>query len=124
IGTASGPPVLPYHTSDDSPNWALVSQPFDTTPYAEQDLMFWVVTWIEDANGGLIGELPDKGLTKVPDASLDFVGVAEREQAHGNNLGFFNQTFHIFPARNSTTAGIVKPATQPSVRITDVGTEA
>ena len=51
IGTQATTQAIPPYTNTGAPNWILVSQPFDTTNYANQDFVFWVVTWMEDSRG-------------------------------------------------------------------------
>ena len=79
-------------------------QPFDTSgthcggqSCDNQDLVFWVVVWIQNADGTLGSELAEHGLATIPAAGEDFLAVANREQTYSNNLGFYNQVFHIFP---------------------------
>jgi hypothetical protein len=111
---------LPPFNPGTQPNWTLVPQAFDTSgthcggqSCDNQDLMFWVVVWIqEDTPQGprLISELPEHGLTSIPAAGEDFflpavgMGVATREEAYSNNLGFYNQVFHIFPQTQAPQA--------------------
>ena len=50
-----------------TPNWALASTTFDTTPYSDTYLVFWVVVWMEQ-NGQLVSEMPGHGITAIPGA--------------------------------------------------------
>lgn len=126
IGTATSPQggVPPFNNSSSTPNWVLVGTPFDTTGYDDKDLVFWAVTWIEDASGALLAELAGKGLTAIPDAGLDFAGVAALEQPHGNNLGLYREVFHVFNAPGSAAPPAAVAATRPSAVIQHVGSDA
>ena len=100
--TIAGDQLPPFNSDTSHPNWALVPQPFDTSgthcggqSCDNQDLVFWVVVWME--NGGTLGsELPEHGLASIPADGEDFLAVAGREQPYSNNLGFYDQVFHIF----------------------------
>ncbi|BFU93026.1 MAG: hypothetical protein NTAFB01_42130 [Nitrospira sp.] len=102
--TIAGDQLPPFNSNTQHPNWTLVPQPFDTSgthcggqSCDNQDLVFWVVVWIENANGTLGSELQQHGLKSIPANGDDFLAVADREQPYSNNLGFYNQVFHIFP---------------------------
>jgi hypothetical protein len=103
----AGAQLPPYNIGDD-PNWTLAAQPFDTsgTQCGGQacdnlDLLFWVAVWGENTDGTLLTELPLHGLASPPAAGEDFVAIAGREQTYSNNLGLYNQVFHIFPQQAS-----------------------
>jgi len=103
--TITGDQLPPPFSSDASdPNWVLVPQTFATGGTScggqscnNQDLVFWVAVWIENANGTLAAELSEHGLKSIPAPGEDFLISAGREQPFSNNLGFYNQVFHIFP---------------------------
>ena len=83
------------------PNWVL-TQPvnFDTTPYANSYLVYWVVTWMEDTSGNLIPEMPGHGLKTNPHP-LTFQQIGQVPvEAYSNNVGMYgvNAPFFIFPA--------------------------
>ncbi len=59
-------PIPGFRTSDDA-NWVTASTTLDTSTYADQYLVFWVVVWMQDANGDLVDEMPGHGLEDVPD---------------------------------------------------------
>lgn len=123
IGTGTAGVVQPYQTINDTPNWVLVSVPFDTTPHAGKDLRFWVVTWMENANGRLVAERTDRGLSAIPPADADFADVAALEAPYGNNVGFFNMPFHVFEPNTPNATAAAVTATKPSLTITQVGSE-
>lgn len=123
IGTSVLGAVPPFNTTSDTPNWLLAGQRWETTGLDGKDFVFWVATWMEDATGKLIGELPGKGLSAVPAAGIDYAAMVALEQEHGNNVGLYNQVFHIYP-KATVPRPVVAPATAPSVVITHVGSEA
>ena len=103
IASIQLPPLNSGTSATPHPNWTLVSQPFDTSgthcggqSCDNQDLVFWVVVWIQNADGTLGSELSEHGLATIPAAGEDFLAVANREQTYSNNLGFYNQYFGHF----------------------------
>jgi hypothetical protein len=88
-------------------NWrdALVS--FDTSPYGgNQYMVFWVVTWMEDANGNLVPEMPDHGLSTDP-SNLSFNQITDvPTQAHSNNVGMYPVDSPFFIADKNSPPGI------------------
>ena len=68
IGEAKLGPIPPFNTDTPDPNWLLASlpAPFDTTPYADKTLTFWVIVWMQDTNGALVKELDNHGLMTGP----------------------------------------------------------
>ena len=101
------------YDGNDAPNWALSSVEFDPGSYAATkngnvDMVFWVVVWMQDSSGKLVAEIPDHGLTSIPDPSVtQITNVAI--QAHSNNVGMYgvHQQFHILPP------GITPPGAAP-----------
>jgi hypothetical protein len=112
IGEAVTGAIPPFNTDTGSPNWQLVSipTPFDTTPYADQYLSFWVIVWMEDANGRLSVELPGHGLMTIPGTLTSFSDVAAFEQPYSNNVGFYRSAFYVFP---KITPPIAMPRSGP-----------
>ena len=68
IGETVLGPIPPFNTDTPDPNWLLASLPksFDTTPYADKALTFWVIVWMQDTNGHLVQELDNHGLMTGP----------------------------------------------------------
>jgi hypothetical protein len=89
-------PIPPFSDDDDAVlNWVLAKTDFDTTGYEGKYLIFWVVVWIQDANGNLVPETEGHGLTKIPG---DLKSLAEVEaETYSNNVGFYNSAFYVFP---------------------------
>ena len=111
IGEAITGTIPPFNTDSANLNWQLVSipQPFDTTPYPDQYLTFWVVVWMEDSSGRLVGELPGHGLQTIPGPLTNFGDVAAFEQTFSNNVGFYKSAFYVFPAQSPPTP-VVTPS--------------
>jgi hypothetical protein len=95
IDEKSLPPIPPFDSADGAPlNWVLAGTTFDTTPYAGQDLVFWVVVWMQDANGQLVPEIEGHGLTSIPGPQI--TSLAEiNEETYSNNVGFYNSVLHV-----------------------------
>ena len=68
IGHAILGPHIPGFKSTTGPgnNWVLASVPFDTGNFNLQPgpMVFWAVTWMEDAEGKLVPEVGDHGLLR------------------------------------------------------------
>jgi hypothetical protein len=89
-------PIPPFSSDDGAPlNWVLAHTAFDTTDYANQDMTFWVVVWMEDGNGKLVSEIDGHGLKSIPGALKSLAGVEAED--YSNNVGFYNSVFHVFP---------------------------
>ena len=100
-----------------TPNWALASTTFDTTPYSDTYLIFWVVVWMEQ-NGQLVSEMQGHGITAIPGAMTPPTAVAI--ETYSNNVGFYKQPFFVCPqdtcpAQSALTAVAATPvaATAP-----------
>jgi hypothetical protein len=128
------------------PNWTLVSTTFDTSKFQETKdgnahMILWVVVWMQDGNGNIIGEMPGHGLTAIPPAgtansegetTVHFSGpqgspgVAQSEECqsdgncYGNNLGLYKQIFYIAP----NSPGAAPPPTNASLDIGKVDVSA
>ncbi len=120
------------------PNWTLVSTSFDTGKFQETKngnahLVFWVVVWMQDANGNLVSEMPGHGLTGIPSAgavnsdgetTVHYPGVVQFEECqppdannhvgcYSNNVGFYKQVFFI----NEPSLGATLGSTAGSLEI-------
>ena len=91
------------------PNWVMATVQWDTSmlspqPIKDTDYKFWVVVWMEDSNGNLIGEIDEHGLTAIPDTAVASFAEIPVE-TYSNNVGFYNQTFSLnLPAGTSPGA--------------------
>lgn len=78
--------------------------------------MFWVVVWAQKASGELVEELPDHGLTGIPDSTLASAcdapvetvsmqdpdgGITSRTTSFSNNVGLYKLAFYVAPAEDS-----------------------
>jgi hypothetical protein len=100
-------PIPAFSDTSNTLNWALVHAPapFDTTPYSNQFLTFWVVVWMEDSSGALVKEMPGHGLTSIPgtlkqpsDVQLEMAANTQGEKvSYSNNVGFYEYAFPVLP---------------------------
>jgi hypothetical protein len=123
IGEQTIDSIPAFDSGSNVPNWVLVGQPFDTTGH-EGDLIFWVVVWAEDASGQLIAEANNHGLKAIPPATADFAGVAAVEDSASNNLGFYNQVFHVSAPSSTRVAAASPIGNEVGAQITQVGSES
>ena len=114
IGESVTGAIPAFNTDTANLNWQLVPipKPFDTTPYADQYLVFWVVVWMEDASGNLVGELPGHGLRAIPGPLTSFADVAAFEEAYDNNVGFYKSAFYVFPKPSGSLVAKKKPGSK------------
>lgn len=85
-------------------NYSVASTMFDTTPYSDQYLVFWVVVVGKDQNGDPIEEMPEHGLTGVPPTLDSLTDALQWIEPYSNNIGMYKSTFYIAPQNNSVTA--------------------
>ncbi|MFN8003672.1 MAG: VCBS repeat-containing protein [Acidobacteriota bacterium] len=123
IGEVPLAPISPFNNGPQAPlNWALASTNFDTTPYENKALVFWVAVWMEDANGILLQEVASHGLTGLPASTATpfFKDLVALEQmvdnplvqsdtdpakvSFSNNIGFYKSAFHILPKTSATSS--------------------
>jgi hypothetical protein len=114
----------------------LAGTTFDTSKYPQTQngnvsVVFWVVVWMQDQNGKLVGELPGHGLSAIPPTAVPsnpsgitdpcslslFCTVAKVEETsdaqgttYSNNVGFFPQAFYVAGATLGATPGPVSAA--------------
>lgn len=109
IGEDVLPPLPPFSADADADlNWAYAQTDFDTTNYGSKDLVFWVVVWIQKADGTLAAEITSHGLTTVPgmltklgDVPIETVTAGGQTVSYSNNVGFYKSVFHVFAASTS-----------------------
>jgi hypothetical protein len=82
IGEDVTSPIPPFNTDTASPNSGLVQipAPFDTTPYADQYLTFWVVVWMEDRDGNLSAFYVFPAPSNTAEASAEEGSTASRRR--------------------------------------------
>jgi hypothetical protein len=115
IGEQTIDPIPAFNspTAGPNPNWSMASTTFDTTPYPDVSLVFWVVVWMQDAAGNLVPEMAGHGLTGVP-GTLTSIAQAPIEP-FSNNVGFYNQPIYIAPP--STSQAAARAAVPPGTAV-------
>ncbi len=108
-GNADGDYIIPSIPGfgESTPNWTFAQVSFDTTPYPNAELVFWVVTWMQDGSGNTLSEMPDHGVLQKSFAGQSFQQITDIPlQAHSNNVGLFGANTHFFvkPFATGTTA--------------------
>jgi hypothetical protein len=115
IGETVLDPIPPFSDSPGAPlNWVIAHTPtpFDTTPYSGKSLVFWVVVWMQDANGNLVPEIEAHGLKSVPgtlaslaDVPVEMVTDTQGNSAsYSNNVGLYHSVFTVLPPPNELAA--------------------
>ena len=110
-------PIPPFNPSSGEPNWVLASTTLDTTSYADQYLIFWVVVWMEQ-NGKLVPETTGHGLTAIPGATTAPTAVAI--ERYSNNVGFYKQPFFVCPKPCQRLSAPASAATAESLAVEKV----
>jgi hypothetical protein len=97
------PSIAGFKANGTEPNWVLASVDFDpssvsATKTGNAYMVFWVVTWMQDANGKLVTEMPGHGLASIPDANLAQITQVPFE-SYSNNIGMYgvHQRFYLCP---------------------------
>src|SRR5262249_50226062 len=104
---------IPGFKSASTPNWTTATVPFDTSQVpgtAPVSLVFWVVVWMENPQGGLVTEMPGHGLTKDP-INLTFNQITDvPSEPYSNDVGMYgvHTQFAILPANPSPGASLLK----------------
>ena len=103
--------IPPFRNDNgDAPlNWVLAETTFDTSSHADQYLIFWVIVWMQDPQGGLVAELAHHGLSsgKVPGALNSLkdaheIACGKESPCFSNNVGFYKFPFYV-KGKNLTT---------------------
>lgn len=103
IDQVSLPPIPGFNSQSNpptpqQPNWVLAStDKLDTIAHAGQYLAFWVLVWMQDTQGNLIGEMPGHGLTQLPGTLTSITDTAGLLEAYSNNVGLYPSLFYIAP---------------------------
>ncbi len=80
------------------PNYSVASTTFDTTPYSDQYLVFWVLVVGKDQNDNPISEMPQHGLTGVPPTLSSITDALDWTQPYSNNVGMYKMLFYVAPS--------------------------
>jgi hypothetical protein len=130
IGEAVTGTIPAFNAQSTAPNWQLVGTTFDTNTFDQTKngdvyLTFWVVVWMEDASGNLVGEMPGHGLTGIPGTLNSLADAATLEETYSNNVGFYKLAFYVLPPPSSPTAAHVpSKGVRPPVRMGKVEVSA
>jgi len=106
-------------TQGSAPNWSLASADFDTTGHDASNLIFWVVVWMEDANGNLVPEMPGHGLTGNP-AKMTFSKITDVPiEYFTNNIGMYgaHTPFFVAPSSPGAVTGSTGPVKSVSLSL-------
>lgn len=125
------PAIPPLTDASDGQNWVYAETEFDTTPYGDKKLVFWVLVWAERGNGAnreLVREIAGHGLENLPpDVVTDMatVPVEMRRSMSGemvtysNNLGFYRSYLYIAPDNEEFRAELAA-ADRTAPRLTSI----
>lgn len=86
------------------PNYSVASTTFDTTPYSDQYLVFWVLVVGKDQNGAPIQEMPEHGLSGIPPTLASITDALDWIEPYSNNVGMYKSLFYVAPQNSSVTA--------------------
>ena len=92
-------------------NWVLAQTKFDTKPYGNQYLTFWVVVWMQHP-GGLSEELPGHGLNAVPGDLGSLADAHALSETYSNNVGFYKSAFYVKGASTTAQLAAAPPQSQ------------
>ena len=95
-------PIPPFSDAGASLNWVLANTTFDTNGYDNQFFTFWVICWIQNADGTLASEVADHGLKSIPGTLTSFQQAQTED--YSNNLGFWKQSFYVAPKNSGVGA--------------------
>lgn len=80
------------------PNYATAGTVFDTTPYGDQYLVFWVLVVGKDQQGNPVTEMPQHGLTGIPPTLSSITEATDWTESYSNNVGLYKSLFYVEPA--------------------------
>jgi hypothetical protein len=106
--------------SPNTPNWVLVPvTEFDTSNYGGQDLVFWTLVFMTDAQDNLVPEQPGHGLTANPAGELYKQITDVPIDLYSNNVGIYGtgSQFHVL---NPIALGAEPEPTNGSVDVDNV----
>ena len=86
------------------PNYSVASTTFDTTPYSDQYLVFWVLVVGKDQNGNRITEMSQHGLTGVPPQLNSITDALQWTEQYSNNVGMYKMLFYVAPQSSESVA--------------------
>ncbi len=106
------------------PNWSYASVNFDTTKYSDTQLVFWVVTWMDDGTN-MITEMEGHGLTSSPAGQVYQQISNVPVELYSNNVGLYG-TYSPFTVaapshKQSTRIGAPIEAESLSIKLSGPG---
>ena len=115
--------------NSNAPNFAYATTTFDTGAYdytknGNVDVVFWVVVWMESADGTMVQEMPGHGLQQIPGTLDYFADAAKLEpiqsdgNSYSNNVGFFPQVFAIDAPESGGLTG--PPLSNVSIEVSKI----
>jgi hypothetical protein len=93
--------------------------PNDTSNYGGQDLVFWTLVFMTDAQGSLVPEQPGHGLTLNPAGEYYKQITDVPIEPYSNNVGIYG-TYSPFHVRNAPALGEDPEPTNGSVEVDNV----
>jgi len=100
--------IAGFKANGAEPNWAMANVDFEPSKFTAGNayMVFWVVTWMQDAGGRVVAEMPDHGLQSVPGSNITQITEVPIEQ-HSNNVGMYglHQHFYICPTSGCDSSG-------------------
>lgn len=116
---------IPPLTDSSVLNWTLATTTFDTTNYANQNMVFWVVVWAQAGNNTLVSEIAGHGLSAIPSnvmANMSEVPVEMNTSVdktalvtYSNNLGMYQQVFYVSSPNNTAGLAGVRRSTERDI---------
>ena len=86
--------IPPFSSANEAPlNSVLAATTFNTAPFANQYLSFWVVTWMQNSSGAMVKEPDAHGLKSIP-GKLQSIADVQTEE-YSNNVGFYKWLFFV-----------------------------
>lgn len=118
IGEDVLPPIPPFNSDPSADlNWVYAKTDFDTTPYQDKYLVFWVVVWTQKSDATLAPEIASHGLTAIPGEAKSLADI--QTEQYSNNVGFYKFPFYVF-APASAQATLIQQNAPGDVRIGSV----
>lgn len=106
-------PIQAFDPTQDNLNWVLASTTWDTSDLGDKDFTFFVVTWLQNADGSLGTEMSGHGLNAVPGPVQSFAGAVNFEEilngqseSYSNNIGFYNAVFHVLSQSDADAVAV------------------
>lgn len=104
-------PGLNDDTSTIRPNSLLLGYEFDTTGFGGQNVVFWLVVWVDDGAGNIVADLSAHGVDATKGSALEGLSYItdvpiSKKNAYSNNVGYFHRAFYIASSSDELTAAV------------------